>query len=103
ELAPRGNVAEVGERDVGHADATAQLRHALMWPLQERLEQTEFVHHLEGGWVHGVATEVAQKVGMLFKHDDFETCACEQQTQHHAGRTTTDDATARLDVHTRSR
>ena len=40
----------------------------------------------------GVATEIAEEVGVLFQHRDFNACTSEQEAKHDARRTTADDA-----------
>jgi hypothetical protein len=43
-----------------------------------------------------VAAKVAEEVGMLFKHDDFNSGARQKEPEHHAGRTAAGDAAGRL-------
>ena len=43
-----------------------------------------------------MSPQVAQKIFVLFKHDDFDACTCEQKAKHHSRRTTTGDATTRV-------
>ena len=37
--------------------------------LQEFIEQTEFVHHLESGRMNGVAAKIAQKIPVFFQNE----------------------------------
>jgi hypothetical protein len=48
--------------------------------------------------MNGVATEIAQKIDMLFQHDDVDTSTCEQKTQHEPTRPAADDAATRRDL-----
>jgi hypothetical protein len=41
--------------------------------------------------VDGVATEIAEEVGMFFEHEDLAAGAGEQQASHHSGGPATDD------------
>ena len=45
-----------------------------------------------------VTTKVAQKIGVLFQHDDIHTRAGEQKAEHHSGRSAARDATSSGDV-----
>ena len=65
-----------------------------MRQLQEVVDQAEFVHHLQGRGVHGVAAKIAKEVGVLFEHDGIDAGAPEQVAEHHAGGSAADDATA---------
>ncbi len=42
----------------------------------------------------GVATEIAQEIGMFLENDDRDVRACQKIPQDHAGRATPGDATA---------
>ena len=44
-----------------------------------------------------VAPEVAQEIGMLFENDNIDSGSCEQESQHHTGRSAADDTAARRD------
>jgi hypothetical protein len=50
-----------------------------MRALQELVEQPEFVHHLEGGGVDRVATEVAQEVPVLLQDHDIHAVAARRR------------------------
>ena len=63
-----------------------------MRQFQESVDQSEFVHHLQRGGMHGVAAKIAEEVGMLLEHHDVDAGASEQVTEHHAGRPAADDA-----------
>jgi hypothetical protein len=53
----------------------------------------------KGGWMNGVATEIAQEIGMLLENADVDTFARQEKPKHHAGRTTADDAAAGVQAH----
>lgn len=44
-----------------------------------------------------VAAKVAEKIGVLFEHLDFNSGACEQKAKNHASGTAADDAASGLD------
>jgi hypothetical protein len=69
-----------------------------MGPLQKLLQETKFVHQLQGRRVDGVTAEVAQEIGMLLKDDSVDPGTGEQKPQHHAGRTPTGDAATSLEL-----
>ena len=48
------------------ADLAGERAHLAVRPGEERIEQAEFVHHLHGRRMHGVAAEVAQEVARAF-------------------------------------
>src|SRR5438552_14487293 len=93
ELAAGREVTEVRERQRAIADLRAELRHLLVGQLQERLKHAELVHELERGGVDRVATEISEKVSVLFEDHGRDTRARQQQPQYHSGRAATGDAT----------
>jgi hypothetical protein len=59
----------------------------------EVIGQTQLVEQSQGAGMHGVAAEVAQKVGVLLHHRDVDAAAGEQQTEHDSrGSAAGDDA-----------
>ena len=87
-------VGEIGDLEEAAADLHAQRADFAVGPSEERVQQAEFVHHLHGGGMHGVAAEIAQEVGVLFQHDHIDAGAREQEAEHHPGRPAADDAAA---------
>ena len=85
-------MGEVGDRHALVAELGAEARHFLVRQLQEVVEQAEFVHHVQGRGMDGVAAEVAQEVAVLLQHDAPDAAARQQKAQHHAGRPATHDA-----------
>jgi hypothetical protein len=67
----------------------------LMRDGEKCIEQAQLVHQFERRGVDGVAAKIAKEVGMLLEYDDIDARAREQEAQHHAGRPTAGDATAR--------
>ena len=65
-----------------------------MRPLEKIFEQTEFIHDLQRRGMHGVAAKVAEEIRMLLQHHDIDAGAAEEITEHHASRTSADDAAA---------
>jgi hypothetical protein len=44
--------------------------------------------------MYRVAAEVAQEIGVLFEHENIDSGARQQQSQHHPGRAAARDATS---------
>lgn len=53
-------------------------------PFQETLENPELIEDFHRRWVDGVATEIAEEIGVLFEHLHIATAAGEQKPRHHA-------------------
>jgi hypothetical protein len=64
--------------------------------LEELIEQPEFMHQFESGWMDGVAAKVAEKIRVLLEDDDADTGAGEQKPEHYSRRSTTNNNAARL-------
>jgi len=95
EPAPRRQVGEVGDREPDVVDLHDQLAHLLVRQLQEVVQDSELVHHLERRRVDGVAAKVTQEVGVLLEHDDRDARARQEQAEHHARRPAAGDAAGR--------
>src|SRR5215475_3259261 len=67
-----------------------------MGQLQKFLEQAELVHHFKRRGVHGVSAKVAQEISVFFHYDSRNTGAREQEREHHARGSSTDDAAGGL-------
>ena len=93
EMAVGGEMREVGEHDAVVADHACKLAHLLMRPLEERVEQPELVHDLQGRGMDGVAAKVAEEIGVLLQHEHIDAGAGEQESAHHAGRPSAGDDT----------
>ena len=74
------------------ADLAAKGARFLMRTLQKLLQQPELVHDFERRGVDRVAPEVAQKIGVLFEHQNRNPRSSEQKPQHHAGGAAAGDA-----------
>src|SRR5258707_1039416 len=94
--AVRRQMRKVSDRDKVLANLAAQLTHFLMRALEKIFEDAQFVHQLERARVNRIAAKVAQKIGMLLKHDDLDARARQQKSKHHARRPTAHDATASI-------
>src|SRR5258705_5726808 len=79
-------------------DKTREGSQFLMRRPQERLQQSQLVHDLEGGGVDCVAAKVAQEVGVLFENNNVDAGAREKKSQHHPGGSTASDAATRGDL-----
>ena len=62
---------------------------------EEFVEKAELLEELKRGRVDGIATEVAEEVGVLFKNRYGDACTREEQTEHDARGTAADDAAGR--------
>src|SRR5687767_9844618 len=87
-----GQVGQVGNGYSEITELTEKLKYLLVWQLKKPVEQTEFMHHLHGRGMNGIAAKIAQKVGMLFQYDDRAAGTRQQQCEHQAGRPASDDA-----------
>ena len=85
---------EVGNPDRSVAKPGVHFLQLLVRKLQEVIDQTEFIHHLQGRGMHGIAAEIPEEIGVLFQHKRLDAGATQQIPQHHAGRTAADDAAA---------
>ena len=94
ELAAGRQVAKVRDGQRYVTDLRVDLVHLLVGELQEVLQHAQLVQELERRGVDRVASEVAEKVRVLFQDDDVDTRAGQQQPQHHPGRAATGDAAA---------
>src|ERR1700727_995469 len=45
-----------------------------------------------GGGVNVVATKIAQKIGVLFQHDDLDAGTSQKKAEHHSGGSSAGDA-----------
>ena len=88
--------AEIGDPHRRAAEHAVHLLQPLMRQFQESVDQPEFVHHLQGRGMHGVAAEIAEEIGMLLQHHDVDPGAAQEISEHHAGGTAADDAAADL-------
>ena len=97
----KGNLAfslrEIGDPHRRATEHPVHLLQPLMRQFQESVAEPEFVHHLQGRGMHGVAAKIAEEVRVLFQHHDIDPGPTQQIAQHHAGGTAADDAAADLD------
>ena len=90
-----GKWGKISDRNHFIADPAAQLAQFLMRPLEEIVEQAQFVDHLQGRGMDGVAAEIAEEVRVLLEHDHVDAGAREKEAEHHAGRSAAGNAAAR--------
>ena len=86
--------AEVGDTDRSVAKLGVHFLQLLVRNLQEVIDQAQFIHHLQGRGMDGIAAEIPEEVGVLLQHNRLDAGATQQIPQHHAGRTAADDAAA---------
>jgi hypothetical protein len=91
-----GNVPEVGDLKCRISDYDSSGSGLLMRQFQEVRQKPEFVEHIQRGWMHGIAAEIAEEIVMLFEHCDLDTIASQEISQHHTGRSATHNAAGRL-------
>ena len=87
---------EVGQLNLGIPDEPPQRLHLLMRQFQERIEQAELVHDLQGRGMDRVAAKIAKEIPVPFQHNGLDTGARQQKPEHDSGRPATDDAACRL-------
>src|SRR5690606_8857629 len=68
ETAGLRQMAEIGDGVGPAADARIERPHLLVRQLEGPVEQTELPHQFQSGRMDGVATKVAQEIGMLLQH-----------------------------------
>src|SRR5205807_8624069 len=68
----------------------------LVRPGEEFLDHPQIVHQLDGGGVHGVAPEIAQKVAVFLQHNDGDARAREHPAEHRTGWAASGDHTTRF-------
>jgi len=90
-------VREIRNRDGFAADLAGKLSHFLMRAFQELVQNAKFMHDLKRRGMDCVAPEIAQKIRVLFEHENVNALARKQEAQHHPGRTASGDATACVD------
>ena len=78
-----GQMREIPQHYFHAANMCCEPPDLLMRPLQQLVQDAEFVHQFEGRGMDGVAPEIAQEVAMLFKDDDLDSGARQQIAEHH--------------------
>src|SRR5215467_8129284 len=63
-----------------------------MWTFEKIIKQAQFVNNFECGWMNRIAAEITQKVRVLFEHQHRHPGSGQKESEHHAGRSTTDNA-----------
>src|SRR5262249_31856264 len=64
----------------------------LVGKLEERLQQAELVHDLQGRRMDRIAAEGPQEIRVLFQDDDADSSAPQQQPEHHPSGTAANNA-----------
>jgi hypothetical protein len=72
-------------------DGGADVVHFSVRELKEFLQQTELVHELEGRRMDRVTAKIAQKIRVLFEHDNVNSGAGQEKCEHHSRRATASD------------
>src|SRR5260370_20951520 len=76
---------KVGEWNHLIANLSGDLANFLMRPFEEVFENSQLVHHLQRRRMDRVPAEVAQKIRLLLKHDNFDSGAAQKKSQPHSG------------------
>ena len=92
ELAARGQPGEIRKLVFSIPEEGADGGCALMGQPHELVQKPKLAHELEGGGVDGVATKIAQEVGMLLQHHHVDAGAREQEAEHEPARPSADNA-----------
>src|SRR6188508_3638884 len=95
-------LVEAAEVDHGvqlAVDAELALLDDAVWQAVEPLEQAQLVEQAQGNWVHGVAAEVAQEVGVLLQHGHVDAGARQHQSEKQSRRAAPDDCACRRVTH----
>ena len=92
ELGRSREVREVGHGKGLSTDGDAEGGDLIVRKGEEGFEEAELVHEVESGRVDGVAAEVAEEVLVFLEDGDMVTSAGEEESEHHAGRTSAYDA-----------
>ena len=83
---------EIGDCDAILSHLTSKITYFLMRAFQELVQNTEFMHNLECGWMDRIPAKITQEIGVLFEHENIDARARKKKTQHHAGRATSSNA-----------
>lgn len=89
-------MGEIGHGHDGIAHLDVDRRRLVMRPLQEPIQQPDFVQNLESRGMDGVTTEVAEKVRVLLQDGDFDPGAGKEKPQHQPGGAAADDTASNL-------
>src|SRR5262245_24292823 len=93
EAAASRQASEIGQGESGVAELSVQLVDFLMRQLEKLVEQAKLVHDFKRCGMNRIAAKIAQKICMLFQHNDVDAGAGKQEAEHHPRWSTTDDAT----------
>src|SRR5271154_3293881 len=75
---------KIRDSDGEVVNLSADLRKLLMRTAKKVFQDSQLVHHLERGGMHGIAAKIAKEIGVLFKHDDINSGANKQIAAHHS-------------------
>src|SRR5580704_14932212 len=70
-----GQQPKIGDVKVEIADARADRCYLLVRKLEQAVEQTQFVHYVEGRRVDSVTTKIPEEVIVLFENRYLDACA----------------------------
>src|SRR2546421_8994234 len=87
---------EVGQLNLGIPDEPPQRLNLLMRQFQERIEQAELVHDLQGRGMDRVAAEITEEISVPLDHDGSDAGARQQKPEHDSSRPAAGDAACRL-------
>jgi hypothetical protein len=67
-----------------------------MGTAQKFLQESEFVHQFQSGWMNSVSSKITQKTRVLFEDNHVHARSREKEAQDHSGRAAASDAASRL-------
>ncbi len=86
ELAPRGQMGEIGDRHLRRAYLAVQLPDFLMRQLEKIIEQAELCDDIKRRWMNRVAAKITEEVLVLLQYDRVDSRSCEQVAEDDARR-----------------
>jgi hypothetical protein len=97
EFAMRSQVRKVRDCHSGIVDYAGDGGELLVWAAQKIVEDSKFVHQFKRGGVNGIASKIAQEIGVFFEDLNVDTGTGEQKAQYRAGRAAAGYAARGLD------
>ena len=65
------------------ADLCADIAKLVVGNLQKVIEKAEIAQHLERGGMDGIASKIAQKIGVFFENQHFDAGTPQEISEHH--------------------
>src|SRR5438552_17655482 len=68
-------MGEIRNRDRILSHLTGELSYFLMRAFQELVQNTEFMHNLECGWMDRIPAKITKEIAVLFEHENIDARA----------------------------